>query len=160
MGFCGTMGSPFMNYMIADPVVIPTEYREYYDEKLITMPHSFFVNDHKQSARFILDNSKAVKRAHYGLEEDKFVFCCFNKLSKIEPSLFDTWVRILKRVPNSILWLLRFPPAAEERIFHEVSACLLGVFGITATLFSFLLCRSWERPHLWTVVCICAGLLQ
>ncbi|CAE7645887.1 SEC, partial [Symbiodinium microadriaticum] len=119
MGFCGTMGTPFMNYMIADPTVIPPVFREYYDEKIISMPHTFFVNDHRQSSRFILDNSKAVKRAQYGIDEDKFVFCCFNKLSKIEPELFDTWVRILKRVPNSVLWLLRFPPVGEENIFNE-----------------------------------------
>ena len=119
MGFCGTMGAPFMDYLFADPTVIPSEFRTYYDEKIISMPHSFFVNDHKQSARFILDNSQSVKRAQYGIEEDKFVFCCFNQLYKIDPTLFDTWMRILKRVPNSVLWLLRFPQDGEENIFNE-----------------------------------------
>jgi protein O-GlcNAc transferase len=53
MGFCGTMGAPFMDYLIADATVIPPELRVYYDEKIISMPHSFFVNDHKQSARCV-----------------------------------------------------------------------------------------------------------
>mmetsp|Transcript_12973 Transcript_12973/g.19544 ORF Transcript_12973/g.19544 Transcript_12973/m.19544 type:complete len:972 (-) Transcript_12973:253-3168(-) len=119
LGFCGTMGANYMEYMVADNTVIPPELRSYYDEKLIQLPHSYFVNDHKQSARFILDGSRAVKRAQYGIEEDKFVFCCFNQLYKIDPTLFDTWVRILKRVPNSILWLLRFPSTGEENIFNE-----------------------------------------
>lgn len=148
MGFCGTMGASFMNYIIADETVIPPEFRTYYDEKIISMPHSYFVNDHKQSSRFILNEDKlavsagkggeqpegneekqdqpaptpkcdSVRRAQYGLSEDSFVFCNFNQLYKITPELFDTWVRILKRVPNSVLWLLRFPGAAEENIMRE-----------------------------------------
>lgn len=119
MGFCGTMGSNFIDYMVVDPMVIPDDFRSYYDEKLIVMPHSFFVNDHKQSAQFVLNNQRTYRRAQYGIEEDKFVFCCFNQLYKIDPIIFDTWINILKRVPNSILWLLRFPGAGEENIFRE-----------------------------------------
>ena len=151
MGFCGTMGAPFMHYIIADDTVIPPELRSYYDEKIISMPHSYFVNDHAQSSRFLLSEGNqvssgeeggeskqqqvgeeeepqaektssandVVRRAQYGLSEDSFVFCNFNQLYKITPALFDTWVRILKRVPNSVLWLLRFPGVAEENIMRE-----------------------------------------
>ena len=139
LGFCGTMGAQFMNYMIADETVIPAEFRSYYDEKLISMPHTYFVNDHKQSARFVLNEgvetaeegseqieegqsapkADSVRRAQYGISEDSFVFCNFNQLYKITPELFETWVRILKRVPNSVLWLLRFPGVAEENIMRE-----------------------------------------
>eukprot|EP00595_Chromulina_sp_UTEXLB2642_P001379 CAMPEP_0196763636 /NCGR_PEP_ID=MMETSP1095-20130614/4456_1 /TAXON_ID=96789 ORGANISM="Chromulina nebulosa, Strain UTEXLB2642" /NCGR_SAMPLE_ID=MMETSP1095 /ASSEMBLY_ACC=CAM_ASM_000446 /LENGTH=224 /DNA_ID=CAMNT_0042117251 /DNA_START=1983 /DNA_END=2660 /DNA_ORIENTATION=- len=61
-------------------------------------------------------------REQYGISEDAFVFCNFNQLYKIDPSIFDIWMRILKRVPNSILWLLRFPAAGEENIIREALA--------------------------------------
>lgn len=69
LGFSGTMGSTFMDYMVADETVILPDYRSYYDEKLIMMPHSCFVNDHKQSARFVLSNQRTYRRAQYGIEE-------------------------------------------------------------------------------------------
>lgn len=131
MGFCGTMGAPFMHYIIGDETVIPRQLRKYYDEKVISMPHSYFVNDHRQSSRFVIGQNELAqgdsgevrvepaRRAQYGLSEDSFVFCNFNQLFKITPELFDTWVRILKRVPNSVLWLLRFPGVAEENIMRE-----------------------------------------
>ena len=69
MGFCGTSGSSFMDYLVADKTVILPEYRGYYDEKLIYMPHSYFVNDHKQSSRHVISNQKTYRRAQYGIEE-------------------------------------------------------------------------------------------
>jgi len=61
----------------------------------------------------------SISRAQYGISEDKFVFCNFNQLYKIDPEIFDVWMKLLKRVPNSILWLLRFPPAGEENLLQE-----------------------------------------
>lgn len=141
MGFCGTLGAPYVQYMVADRTVIPEDLERYYSEKLVVMPHSYFVNDHKQrcgtacmcvcvclctaradaaavaarSAREVLNNSLCPDREHYGIPKDKFVFCNFNQVYKISPDVFQTWVRILKRVPNSVLWLLRFPALAEVR---------------------------------------------
>ena len=83
---------------------------------LTTQPHSYFVNDHKQSARDVLDPDKCPTRSDYGIPEDKFVFCNFNQIYKIEPSTFAMWMRILSRVPNSVLWLLRFPALGESNI--------------------------------------------
>lgn len=127
MGFCGTMGADYINYMIADPQVVPSQYRQFYSEKMIYMPHSYFVNDHKQSAREVLDDGCVSKmdRAKYGISEDKFVFCNFGQLYKIDPVTFASWMSILKRVPNSVLWLLRFPPVAEQNLLAE--ARKLGV---------------------------------
>jgi protein O-GlcNAc transferase len=106
---------------------VPVESRQYYSEKIVSLPHTYLVNDHKQSSRDAMthepmgDNPahKAISRARYGISEDKFVFCNFNQMYKIDPATFDTWMNILKRVPNGVLWLLRFPPAAEERIRQE-----------------------------------------
>jgi protein O-GlcNAc transferase len=125
MGFCGTMAADYIQYMIADPIVIPRdqpELRGGYTEKLLRMPHSYFVNDHKQSAQDVLDPDKCPTRAVYNVPEDKFVFCNFNQTYKIEPGIFDVWCNILKRVPNSILWLLRFPALSEVNIIAEAKA--------------------------------------
>lgn len=125
MGFCGTMGASYIDYMIADEIVIPNQYRQYYSEKIMYMPHSYFVNDHKQSSRSVVDQSNLPTRQQYGLSDDKFVFCNFGQLYKIDPETLAAWMNILKRVPNSILWLLSFPPAAQSNIIKE--AFKLGV---------------------------------
>jgi protein O-GlcNAc transferase len=120
LGFCGTMGADYIDYIIADNTVIPPHSRAYYQERVIAMPHSYFVNDHRQSAKDLVDlPTGAVTRAQYGISEDKFVFCNFNQLYKIDPATFDVWVRMLKRVPNSVLWLLRFPPVGEQFLLAE-----------------------------------------
>jgi len=122
MGFCGTMGADYIDYMIADETVIPSQFRQYYTEKMIYMPHSYFLNDHKQSCRYILDQANLPTRQKYGISDDKFVFCNFGQLYKIDPVTFAVWMSILKRVPNSILWLLSFPPAAQGNILKEAVA--------------------------------------
>ncbi|CAI5724803.1 unnamed protein product [Peronospora effusa] len=134
MGFCGTLGADYIQYMVGDATVVPLEYRRFFTEKQINMPHSYFVNDHKQSARDVLDKAKCPKRADYGVPEDKFVFCNFNQVYKIDPVTFATWMNILKRVRNSVLWLLRFPPIAETNIRSAARAC--GVKDQTRLIFT------------------------
>ncbi len=87
------------------------------------MPHSYFVCDHKKTSRDLITHTDMPTRQKYGIPQDKFVFCNFNQLYKLDPQIFDTWARILKRVPNSVLWLLRFPAAGEENIRKEVNIC-------------------------------------
>jgi protein O-GlcNAc transferase len=124
LGYCGTMGAPYMQYMLSDNIVTPPEHRPYYQEKIITLPHSYFVNDHRQSAREAAERINMPDRARYGLPEGVFVFCCFNQLYKVDPAIFNVWMRLLKRVPHSVLWLLRFPPSGEENILKEVRVCV------------------------------------
>ena len=119
MGFPGSMGADFYDYMIADDIVIPEAFRMYYREKIVYMPHSYVVNDHKQAYPNVLNKEKKITRAKYGLSEDKFLFCNFNQLYKIGPEIFDVWMRILRRVPNSVLWLLRWPGIAESNLLQE-----------------------------------------
>ncbi|RHY25142.1 hypothetical protein DYB32_008501 [Aphanomyces invadans] len=90
-------------------IVLPLDHAAVgYTEKVLYMPHTFFVNDHKQSARAVLDVDTCPSRSQYGLPEDKFVFCNFSQLYKLDPTMFATWMHILKRVPNSVLWLVRY----------------------------------------------------
>ncbi|CAL5413958.1 unnamed protein product [Camellia sinensis] len=116
MGFPGTTGASYIHYLVTDEFVSPTCLSNIYSEKLVHLPHCYFVNDYKQKNRDILDPSCTPKRSDYGLPEDKFIFACFNQLYKMDPEIFVTWCNILKRVPNSALWLLRFPAAGEMRL--------------------------------------------
>ncbi|KAE8720912.1 putative UDP-N-acetylglucosamine--peptide N-acetylglucosaminyltransferase SEC [Hibiscus syriacus] len=116
MGFPGTTGADFIDYLVTDEFVSPLRYSHIYSEKLVHLPHCYFVNDYKQKNRDVLDPTCQHKRSDYGLPEDKFIFACFNQLYKMDPEIFNTWCNILKRVPNSALWLLRFPAAGETRL--------------------------------------------
>lgn len=122
MGFPGSSGASYMHYLVTDAVVSPPRLGHLYTEKLAYMPNSYFVNDHKQC---FADINKHVKtdaevneiRAKYGLPpRPTVVLCCFNQLYKIEPITFQMWIGILLRVPDSILWLLRFPKEGECNI--------------------------------------------
>ncbi|KDP23757.1 hypothetical protein JCGZ_23590 [Jatropha curcas] len=116
MGFPGTTGATYIDYLVTDEFVSPTRYSHIYSEKLVHMPHCYFVNDYKQKNLDVLDPTCQHKRSDYGLPEDKFIFACFNQLYKMDPEILNTWCNILKRVPNSALWLLRFPAAGEMRL--------------------------------------------
>lgn len=116
MGFPGTTGATYIDYLVTDEFVSPTKFSHIYSETLVHLPHCYFVNDYKQKNRDVLDPACQPKRSDYGLPEDKFIFAFFNQLYKIDPEIFITWCNILKRVPNSALWLLRFPAAGEPRL--------------------------------------------
>ncbi|XP_022761810.1 probable UDP-N-acetylglucosamine--peptide N-acetylglucosaminyltransferase SEC isoform X3 [Durio zibethinus] len=116
MGFPGTTGASNIHYLVTDEFVSPLRFSHIYSEKLVHLPHCYFVNDYKQKNLDVLDPNCLPKRSDYGLPEDKFIFACFNQLYKMDPDIFTTWCNILKRVPNSALWLLRFPAAGEMRL--------------------------------------------
>ena len=107
LGFPGTMGTPAIDYLIADRVLIPDNLKSAYSEKIIYLPNSYQVNDSKRKI-----SDRAFTREELGLPESSFVYCCFNNNWKILPEIFDTWVRITQRVPNSVLWLYEDNPTA------------------------------------------------
>ncbi len=110
LGYPGSLGAEYMDYMISDANVTPPESRQFFREQLVYMPHSYQVNDHRQAIAQTVPSRQAC-----GLPETGFVFCCFNNNYKIEPTIFDAWMRILARVPGSVLWLLK---ASEEAQFN------------------------------------------
>eukprot|EP00897_Mesotaenium_endlicherianum_P008302 jgi/Mesen1/74/ME1108901C05672 len=121
MGFPGTTGADFIHYLVTDELVSPPHFAHMYSENLVYLPHSYFVNDYKQHNVEMLEeppsgSSRAEQRMQHKLPPDAFLFACFNQLYKMDPEIFRTWCNILKRVPNSALWLLRFPAAGETRI--------------------------------------------
>jgi predicted O-linked N-acetylglucosamine transferase (SPINDLY family) len=100
LGYPSTMGGAYVDYLVADRTVIPACSREHYAEKIIYLPHSFMVND---CGRAI--DGPAVTREQCGLPEQGVVYCCFNSHYKIVPALFERWMRVLRRVAGSVLWL-------------------------------------------------------
>jgi len=109
IGFLGTMGVSGIDYIIADAIIIPPEQYGAYSEKVVHLP-SFQMNDDRQQQA----PERVFTRAELGLPEDGFVFCCFNHNYKITPDVFQSWMRILDRVPGSVLWLHAKPVAAKN----------------------------------------------
>jgi protein O-GlcNAc transferase len=114
LGYPGTLGAPYFDYIFADRTVIPHESEQYYSEKVVYLPYSFQVND---SQRKISD--RIFSRHELGLPEDGFVFCCFNNNYKILPETFDSWMRVLKATGGSVLWLLEDNPTAAQNLRKE-----------------------------------------
>lgn len=100
LGYPGTMAVPFIDYLIADPVVIPEESRHFYSEKIAYLPDSYLPYDTGK-----LISEKVPSRRDQGLPESAFVFACFNTTPKISPEVFDVWMRLLHQVEGSVLWL-------------------------------------------------------
>ncbi|MBB3213368.1 putative O-linked N-acetylglucosamine transferase (SPINDLY family) [Herbaspirillum sp. Sphag1AN] len=111
LGYPGTVGAPYMDYIIADATVIPPELSRFYSEKIVRLPHSYQVNDR---TRKIADN--IFSRAELGLPEQGFVFACFNSSYKITPDCFDIWMRLLDQVPGSVLWLFEDTPGVTSTL--------------------------------------------
>jgi predicted O-linked N-acetylglucosamine transferase (SPINDLY family) len=100
LGYPGTMGTDYMDYIVGDKTVIPPGHRRHYSEKVICLPDCFMPTDPNR----VIANAE-IARADLGLPPNGFVFCCFNNSYKILPDRFDSWMRILGRVDNSVLWL-------------------------------------------------------
>lgn len=113
LGFPGTTGLPWIDYVLADRYIIPEESARFFSEKPLYMPDCFQVNDRK---RMIGPRST---RARYGLSDESFVFCAFNHNHKFTPELFAAWMRILQRTPGSILWLLADNERAESNLLRH-----------------------------------------
>jgi len=114
LGFPGTLGVDYMDYIIADKIVIPIHLQDFYAEKIVYLPNSYQTNDRK---REIAD--KVFTKEELGLPNDGFVFCCFNNNYKITPHTFNSWMRILKAVEGSVLWLLEDNPSAKFNLRKE-----------------------------------------
>ena len=117
LGYAGTLGSSFIDYVIGDEIVIPESHRQFYSEKIVCLPNSFLVNDRARSIA-----EKAITRGEAGLPLSGFVFCCFNNSYKFTPSTFDVWMRILKEVPGSVLWLAENNEDAANNLRKEAAA--------------------------------------
>ena len=114
LGYPSTMGANFIDYIIADTVTIPDENRNFYSEKIIYMPHTYQANDDKR--KIAKTNSR---RVDFNLPDKGFVFCCFNQIYKISPKEFNIWMRLLRNVNNSVLWLIKSNKWVEQNFSKE-----------------------------------------
>jgi protein O-GlcNAc transferase len=114
LGFPGTLGTLYHDYILADRHVIPERLDRFYSEKVVRLPDTYMVNDRKRRIA-----QETPSRAAAGLPESGFVFCSFNNAFKIQPDLFDVWMRLLQGVPQSVLWLLENNPSAAANLRSE-----------------------------------------
>jgi predicted O-linked N-acetylglucosamine transferase (SPINDLY family) len=117
LGFPGTMGANYMDYIIADRFTIPESAREHYAESVVYLPECYQPNDRKKPASI-----RAVTRTDCGLPEVGFVFCCFNNSYKLTPDFFDVWMRLLRDVMGSVLWLYEGNEAVKRNLCREAAA--------------------------------------
>jgi protein O-GlcNAc transferase len=117
LGFPGTTGADFIDYVIADEIVLPFDQQPFWSEKIVHLPGCYQVNDRKREIA-----ERTPTRKECGLPEQGFVFCSFNNSYKITPEFFDIWMRLLNKIEGSALWLLRGNAAVERNLRREAAA--------------------------------------
>jgi protein O-GlcNAc transferase len=117
LGFPGTLGAGYIDYIVADKVVIPPDEAEFYTEKIAWLPDCYQANDTKRRIA-----ARIPTRQEQGLPEQGFVFCCFNNTYKITPEVFDVWMRLLGRVEGSVLWLLQHNERTPHNLRREAES--------------------------------------
>lgn len=116
LAFGGTMGVDFIDYAVVDEFVVPPDQQQYYTERLVYLPDTYQPNSFRPVSEI------TPSRTECGLPENAFVFCCFNQTYKITPAVFDVWMRILRRSPASVLWLLKPDEETASNLRHEAAA--------------------------------------
>lgn len=114
LGFSGTMGTKYFDYIIADPTVIPIQDFGFYSEKVVWLPDAYLPTDDTRTI-----STSTPSRRDLGLPEDGFVFCCFNQSYKINPTIFEVWMRLLRKVEGSVLWLREYSEIAARNLRSE-----------------------------------------
>jgi len=114
IGYLGTMGANYYDYLVADLIMIPKENQKYYSEKIVYLPN-FQVNDSKESLP-----EMTFTRQDIGLPEEGFVFCCFNNTYKITPTTFDSWAQILKSVKGSVFLIFADSQSTKDNLTKEI----------------------------------------
>lgn len=116
LGYPGSTGAEFIDYLIGDPVVTPLAHAGHYSEHLAQLPHSYQPNDRARPL------PPAPPRARLGLPEDAVVLCCFNQTYKLSPRMLDLWARVLAGAPRTVLWMLAWNPHAQAHLTAELQA--------------------------------------
>ncbi|HWX90920.1 MAG TPA: tetratricopeptide repeat protein [Rhizomicrobium sp.] len=116
MGYPGTMGADFIDYIIADKTVVPFDQQPFFKEKIVHLPDTYWACDTKRTV------GESPSRREASLPDRGFVFCCFNNNRKVTPAMFDVWMRLLKAVPDSVLWLKKPNDAAMANLQREAAA--------------------------------------
>ena len=114
LGYAGTTGAEYMDYIIADPVLIPNKNKVFFTEKIIYMPHTYLPTDYDPQ-----NDKKLLQRGQFKLPQKAFVLCCFNNSYKISEKELDIWMRILRTKKNCVLWLIKSNKWSEKNLYKE-----------------------------------------
>jgi protein O-GlcNAc transferase len=117
LGYAGSMGAPYVDYILADRVVIPEEQQPLYTEKVAYLPHSYMPHDSRRRT-----GERVPPRSELGLPDEAIVFASFNNAYKFSPAIFDIWMRLLHAVEASVLWLPAINPLARRNLLREAQA--------------------------------------
>jgi predicted O-linked N-acetylglucosamine transferase (SPINDLY family) len=121
LGYPGTMAAGFMDYILADQIVIPEGEKQHYSEKIVYLPDTYLASDSKRRIA-----ASAPTRSEAGLPEHGFVFCSFNNCYKFTPEIFAIWMRLLRAVEGSVLWLPEAYPVARANLQREAASQGVG----------------------------------
>jgi protein O-GlcNAc transferase len=138
LGFPGTVGAPWLDYLIADRIVVPDEQRGFFAEQIAYLPGSYFTRD-----TAVQPGPSAITRAEERLPDDGFVFACFNNSYKINPAMFDIWMRLLLAIEGSVLWLPESRRTAVQNLAREAQAR-----GVSPERLVFASFRQSPKEHL------------
>jgi protein O-GlcNAc transferase len=138
LGYPGTTGAEFIDYVIADEIVLPFDQQDFFTEKIVHLPNCFMVNDSRRPI-----SAHVPARTQAGLPEHGFVFCCFNQSYKISRSMFEIWMRLLARIDGSVLWLSQLNNRAVQNLRSEA-----GAHGIDPERIVFAPWVATEADHL------------
>ncbi len=116
LGFPGTLGTSYIDYIIADPVTIPESLQAAYTEKVLYLPHCYLPRDTS-----VKPAAEAPPRQHFGLPEKGTVFCSFNHDYKINPPMYEVWMDLLRETPGSVLWLMKLNEDAERNLLASTA---------------------------------------
>ena len=116
LGYPATTGADCIDYIVADPVALPAALQPFFTEKIVHLPECYFLRDTKQAV------APGKTRTEVGLPPDGFVFCCFSQSYKFTPGMFDVWMRLLRSVEGSVLWLAMAHPPAIAHLRREAAA--------------------------------------
>ena len=136
LGFPGTTGAPFIDYLIGDAIVTPFAHASDYTETLLQLPGSYQINDRDRPI------AAAPSRNELGLPDDAFVFCCFNQAYKLNPEVFDAWARILAALSGSVLWILAADGELTSRTLAANLAREIAARGIDPSRLIFAARRT------------------
>lgn len=114
LGYPGTMGARYMDYILVDDFIVPADQQPFFTEKLVHLPGCYQVNDGQRAM-----DPRTPTRAECGLPETGLVFCCFNNSYKITPALFGVWMDLLRAVPGSVLWVLEGSTLVADNLRRE-----------------------------------------
>lgn len=137
LGYAGTLGADFIDYLIADRFVVPDEARNFYSEQIAYLPDTFFVPNIPEHLEI------EISRTDEGLPENGMVFCCFNNSYKITPDIFDIWMRLLLQAPESVLWLSGSNQTVVSNLRREAE-----LRGVAADRLVFARFRESRTEHL------------